>query len=215
MRKRMKIRSRLSVFLAMFGWSIAGGFMYGDYPPPEKIFAHLVGVKNDVNARFRRLFGEVREEAAESRMLGQSDPRKLVGEERGLISGKTGNEYLADDERCWLRRYFVDGDFLVKTDGLTVQKAEDIDELMQYKKYRDEFAMRRREGCWKGEWYLVLSEVFKTLASEVFMKRLLGEAAVHAFYEQAKSSRTTVYVFCYPNFDEDRPSKVSFCLMYR
>ena len=215
MRKRMKICSRLSVFLAMFGWSIAGGFMYGGYPPPEKIFAHLVGVKNDVNARFKRLFGEVREEAAESRMLGQSDPRKLVGEERGLISGKTGNEYLADDERCWLRRYFVDGDFLVKIDGLTVQKAEDTDELMQYKKYRDGFAIATKRGCWKGEWYANLADIFKTLASEAFAERLLGKVTVDAFCTQTKNSRAVVYVFLSPNLRKSCASTVSFCLMYR
>lgn len=94
----MKIRSRLSVFLAMFGWSIAGGFMYGDCPPPEKILAHLVGNEGNGGARFKRLFYEVLEEAKKNRISGQPDPRKLVGEERGLISGKTGSEYLADDE---------------------------------------------------------------------------------------------------------------------
>ena len=83
----MKICSRLSVFLAMFGWSIAGGFMYGGYPPPEKIFAHLVGVKNGVSTRFKRLFCDVREEA-KGGIFGQGDPRKLVGEERGPFPEK-------------------------------------------------------------------------------------------------------------------------------
>ena len=184
MRKRMKIRSRLSVFLAMFGWSIAGGFMYGDYPPPEKILAHLVGDECDMSARFKRLFCEVREEATKNRISDQPDPRKLVGDERGILAllktavsdvatsnmpslniaslnrtlsdislseesvflpeesdrekgAENGNSlYLADDERCWLRQYFVDGDFSVKIDGLTVQKSEDIDELVKSQRYR-------------------------------------------------------------------------------
>ena len=134
-------------FLFVFGVGLrlVSGLAYGDYPPPEKILAHLVGNEGNGGARFKRLFCEIREEAKEG-IFGQGDPRKLVGEERGLISGETGSKYLADDERCWLRRYFVDGDFLIKIDGATVQKAEDIDGLMQYKKYRDEFAIATKRG---------------------------------------------------------------------
>jgi hypothetical protein len=253
----MKICSRLSVFLAMFGWSIAGGFMYGGYPPPKTILAHLVGNEGNGGARFKRLFYEVLEETKKNRISGQSDPRKLVGEERNLIAlpntavsdvpflnttlsdvtlsdislsekdffspeerDEEGKEnanllYVAGDEHCWLRRYFADGDFLIKIDGLTVQKSEDIDELMQSGKYRRDFTVRKKNGCWKDEWYPKLSEVFKTLASEIFMRKLLGDATVRAFYDQTKFSRSIVYVFCYPWSDGNASSTVLFSLMYR
>ncbi len=202
----------------MFGWSITGGFVYGDYPTPEKILEHLAGDEGDISARFKRSFCEVREEAAKSRISGQGDPRKLVGEkELFLLPPKEGvsSERLADNEGHWSRRYFVSGDFLVKIDGLTVQKSEDIDELMRYKQYCDEFAIATERGCWKYEWHGDLADIFKTLASEAFAERLLGKATVDAFYRQTKYSRTTVYVFVYPSFDSTCPSTVSFCLMYR
>lgn len=214
----MKICSRLSVFLAMFGWSIAGGFMYGDYPPPEKILEHLAGDECDMSARFRRSFCEVREEAAKSRISGQGDPRKLVGEkELFLLSPKeeVSSERLADDEGNWSRRYFVSGDFLVKIDGLTVFASEDIDKLTSDPEYRRGFKIGSGSGCREDERYAALADVFKTLASGVFMERLFGEATVETFFDYTGISRTTVYVFCYPNFDETHPSTVSFHLMYR
>ena len=114
-----------------------------------------------------------------------------------------------------MRRYFVDGDFLIKIDGLTVQKSEDIDELTQCEKYRSGFAITLEEGRWKNEWYAKLADIFKTLASEAFAERLLGKATVDAFCTQTKNSRAVVYVFLSPNLRKSCASTVSFCLMYR
>ena len=76
-------------FLFVFGVGLrlVSGLAYGDYPPPEKILAHLVGNEGNGGARFKRLFCEIREEAKEG-IFGQGDPRKLVGEERGPFPEK-------------------------------------------------------------------------------------------------------------------------------
>ena len=200
-------------FLLVFGVGLhlISGSAYGGYSSPRAILEHLIGHGEDVSTRFKQLFNAISQEAETAKKEGRPDPRQLVGEADGRITLPTEEDLGVWGSRCFHPKHWSKGVFFCRIQGHLVFKSEDIDALLNEPRVREGQRFNSETMC------VNLANVFKTLASEGFMKALLSEEMVQNFFKQLDKTCAGVYVSfrCEDSQNASASTKVLFHLMYR